>query len=117
MTRTPFARLVAATALVGSLGLAATGAQAQTRWQAHHPWRTADNARLRNQNRRITAGVRDGQLSHGQARALRSDDRAIRGEERADSAVNGSHLTGGDQRAITAQENADSRAIYAGRHN
>ncbi len=116
MTRTPFGRLVAAATLVGSLGLAATGAQAQTRWQADHPYRAADNARLRHQNARITAAVRDGQISYAQARALRRDDHAIRREERADAAVNGSHLTRADQRAIRQQENANSRAIYAGRH-
>ena len=108
------ARLAAAAAIVASLGAGA--AQAQTRWQYNHPWRTYDNARLRNQNYRITQGVRDGQLSHGQARALRSDDRAIRAEERADASVHGSHLTYGEERSIYRQENANSRAIYAGRH-
>ena len=117
MTRATLTRLAAATAMVGALGLTATGVQAQTQWQRNHPWRAADNARLRNQNRRITAGVRDGQLSRGQAHALRSDDRAIRSEERADSSVNGTHLTRGDQRAINARENANSRAIYDGRHD
>lgn len=91
-------------------------AQAETPWQAHHPWRAHDNARLENQNRRITAGVRDGQLTRGQAHALRGDDRAIRAEERSDSAVNGTHLTGSDQAAIRAQENANSAAVYQGRH-
>jgi hypothetical protein len=86
-------------------------------WQRNHPARTYDNARLRMQNHRITQGVRDGQLTHAQAHALRSDDHAIRSEERADASVNGSHLTGADQRQIQAQENANSRAIYAGRHD
>jgi len=97
-------------------GLLATSAQAETHWQAHHPWRTLDNARLRNQNYRITRGVRDGQISHSQAHALRADDHAIRAEERADASVNGTHLTRSDQRQITQQENANSRAIYDARH-
>ena len=109
------ARIAAAAALVASLG-AAAGAQAQTRWQANHPWRTYDNARLREQNHRITQGVRDGQLSHAQAHALRADDRAIRAEERADASLHGSHLSYGQERQIYRQENANSRAIYAGRH-
>ncbi len=109
-------RLTTAALLAGSLGLVAVNADAQTRWQANHPWRTSDNGRLAVQNQRITRGVRDGQLSHAQARALRSDDHAIRAEERADASVNGSHLTRADQRQITRQQNANSRAIYAGRH-
>ena len=108
--------VLAAVVTVGSIGLA-THADAQTRWQAHHPWRTYDNARLRNQNERITQGVRDGQISHGQARALRSDDRAIRAEERADASLHGSHLDRQEERQIYRQENASSRAIYTARHD
>jgi hypothetical protein len=101
---------------VAGMATLATGASAG-RWQRNHPWRTYDNARLNMQNHRITQGVRDGQLTQAQAHALRSDDHAIRAEERADSSINGSHLTRADQRQIQAQENANSRAIYDGRHD
>lgn len=108
-------RLIAVGVLIASLGAAAS-ADAATQWQRNHPWRTHDNARLAHQNARIRQGVRDGQITHQQARALHADDHAIRAEERADASVNGSHLTARDQRQITQQENANSRAIYAERH-
>lgn len=102
-------------ALVGPLGIAAN-ANATTKWQQTHPWRAHDNTRLANQNSRITHGVKDGQLTHKEAHQLRADDHSIRTEERADASIHGSHLTAAEQRQITVQENANSRAIYAERH-
>ncbi len=107
--------VIAAAAIVASLGAAAS-ANAETQWQKNHPLRAHDNARLERQNDRIRQDVKDGQLTQKQARQLRADDHSIRTEERADAYVNGSHLTAQDQRQITAQENANSRAIYAERH-
>ncbi len=85
-------------------------------WGANHPWRASDNSRLAEQNYRISKGVQDGQLSSAQAQQLRANDHAIRTEERADSSVNGTHLTPQEQRTITSQENANSTAIYGARH-
>ncbi len=108
-------RVMATAILIGSLGIA-FGANAETKWQQNHPWRAHDNARLNNQNSRIKHGVKDGQLTQQQAHQLHADDHSIRTEERADASVNGSHLTAQEQRQITTQENANSRAIYAERH-
>ena len=47
-----------------------------------HPRRLEVNGRLYNQERRINAGVRGGQLTHQEAHQLRSDDRGIYREER-----------------------------------
>jgi hypothetical protein len=105
---------------LGALALllaVSTGASASAKdWAAHHPRRAEVNARLANQNRRISAGVADGQLSHAQAHQLRADDHSIRTEERADASVDGSHITRGEQRQVNQQENANSRAIYDERH-
>lgn len=98
-----------------ALSLLAANVHAQT-WTADHPWRAGDNARLANQNNRISNGVRDGQISHAQAQQLRAGDHAIRAEERADASVHGSHLTPQEQSQITAQENANSRAVFSARH-
>ncbi len=106
------ARILSLAALFGTLGLAA---QAQT-FDQTHPRRAEVNARLANQNARITNGVKDGQLSRGEAKALRANDHAIRAEERADAAVNGGHITKAEQFRINRQENADSRATHDGRH-
>ena len=109
-------RTLILTVAAAAAALTATAADAG-RWQAHHPRRVEVNRRLENQNDRIAAGRRDGQLTAGQAHALRSDDRAIRGEERTMAANDGGHITKADQRALNQQENANSRAIYADRHN
>jgi hypothetical protein len=69
--------LIAVGALVASRGAAAS-ADAATQWQMTHPWRAHDNARLANQNARIRQGVKDGQITRAQARALHADDHAIR---------------------------------------
>ena len=108
-------KIVGIGCLFGVLG-AASGANAQTAFDATHPRRAEVNGRLANQNARITQGVRDGQMNHAQARRLRADDHAIRAEERADAAVNGGHITRGEQRQINRQENVNSRAIYDERH-
>jgi hypothetical protein len=43
--------------------------------------------------------------------ALRREDATVRLEERADAAVNGGHISRGEQRTIDAQEDAVSRQI------
>ena len=92
-------------------------ANAKTQWQKNHPARTEINQRLRNQNRRITAGVHDGQLTHAQAHALRADDHSIRSQERADAAAdhNNGHLTGAQIKNLNQEENANSAAIHTDR--
>ncbi len=85
-------------------------------WAANHPRRAEVNERLANQNARINAGVRDGQLSRRQAAQLHREDRTIRSEERAMAAANGGHITRGEQRVLDRQENQTSRQIYAERH-
>ena len=103
-----------ALALVLTVGFAAD-ASARS-WVATHPRRDEVNSRLARQNYRIREGVLHGQISRGQARQLHTDDRAIRGEERADASVDGSHIGRGEQHQINQQENANSRAIYGERH-
>ncbi len=102
---------VAAATVIGGTAADARG------WRAAHPRRAEVNARLENQGDRIAAGRRDGQLTAAEAHSLRSDDRAIRSEERTMARNDGGHITKADQRALNQQENANSRAIYADRHN
>jgi hypothetical protein len=99
-----------------ALGLAvalagASGADATTRWQASHPRRAEVNGRLAHQNQRITAERRDGQLTRGQARDLRAEDRGIRGQERFDASRDGGHITRQEKRQLNREENGVSRQI------
>ena len=91
--------------------LAGTGANAATPWQKAHPRRTEVSLRIAHQERRITAERRDGDLSRGQARDLRAEDRGLRGEARLDAARDGGHITRTEQRKLNRQENAVSRQI------
>ena len=106
-------KTVLITALTGLIALGATGANAETNWQRHHPVRTHDNARMHNQQRRITREVREGDLTHAQAHALRRNDRAIRAQMRADARANhnGGHLNRMQARQIRHELNANSGAI------
>lgn len=83
----------------------------------YHPRRLEVKGRLYNQNRRINAGVRDGQLTRQEAHQLRSNDRGIYREQREMAHLDGGHITKADQRSLNQQENANSRDIYADRHN
>ena len=99
-----------------ALGLAvvlagATGASADTRWQAHHPRREEVNKRLENQNDRIHNEVKEGEMSKARAAKLHKDDHQIRKEERAMASQNGGHITKQEQRTLNQQENAVSRRI------
>lgn len=91
--------------LVAALSLSA---QAQS---GPHPRRMEVNRRLANQNRRIGAEVREGDLTRRQANGLHREDRQIRQEERDMSSQNGGHLTRQEQRTLNQQENQVSRRI------
>ena len=79
--------------------------------QGPHPRPTEVNRRLANQNRRIRAEVREGELTPRQANRLHHEDRQIRREERAMRSQNGGHLTRLEQRTLNQPENRVSRRI------
>ncbi len=85
-------------------------ANAET-WNQAHPRRAEVNARLENQNHRINEERREGEITRRQARALHSEDHAIRTEERFMARQNGGHITRAEKRALNQQENAVSRQI------
>lgn len=102
---------LAVLAAVAAAGFLSTNAFAETTWQKHHPARVHDNQRIATQQRRITQEVKEGEMTHQQAQALRANDRKIGQEERAMASMDHSHLTAADQRALTQQLNQNSRAI------
>lgn len=102
--------------LVGLAAMLGSAAPAFARFGAH-PRRTEVNGRLYNQERRINAGVRDGQLTHQEAHQLRSDDRGIYREEHQMAQLDGGHITRADQKSLNQQENATSKDIHSDRHN
>ena len=106
------------TALLGTGLIAMLGATAVPAFAyGSHPRRLEVNGRLYNQNRRINQGVKDGQLTRQEAHTLRSNDRGIYREEGQMAKLDGGHITKADQRSLNQQETANSKDIYADRHN
>jgi hypothetical protein len=101
--------VAAATLALGGL---ATGALAdETQWQKNHPRRTEVNERLKNQDKRITKEVKEGEITKAQAHQLHKEDHNIRKEERAMASTNGGHITKAEQKALNQQENQVSKQI------
>jgi hypothetical protein len=102
-------------ALLALAGLLVAGAAApafaETAWDRHHPRRDQVNDRIANQEHRITQERREGEISRGQARAIREQLRGVRAEERADARLHGSHITRVEQAQLNRDLNATGREI------
>jgi hypothetical protein len=105
----------AVAALMTSVILAG-GTSFAGQWQQHHPRRVQVNGRLENQGDRIRNGVRDGQLTRGQAQQLHAEDRDIRDQERLYARDHNGHISKGEDRLLNQQENSESKQIYDERH-
>jgi hypothetical protein len=102
-------------ALMASVVLAG-GTSFAGEWQQHHPRRAEVNGRLGNQNARVRAGLRDDQLTRGEARQIRSEDTDIRDQERLYARDHDGHISKGEQHLLNQQENSVSKQIYDERH-
>lgn len=102
--------LLAAVGLTLAIG-AASGASAETRWGYHHPRQHEVYARLANQDRRIDAERRDGQITRGDAHFLHAQDHRIARQDRFDARVNGGYVTRGQQAHMNREENRVSGDI------
>lgn len=100
-------------ALVGTALTLPAPALALSRWQKNHPARTEINTRIAHQQHRITKEVKEGDLTQQQAQALRTQDHAVRLQERADAQADGNHghLTPDQVKALNTELNGNSQAI------
>jgi len=73
------------------------------------------NRRQHDQHARIHQGVRSGQLTHQEAKSLRSEQRSIRQEERKDKADG--KMTAAERKDLHKDLNQASKDIYADKHN
>ena len=103
--------LLAACGLVVALAGAAGAAQADTRWQAHHPRREEVNNRLANQDHRIIHERRDGELTAWQAHRLHMADARIRMQERWFARHDRGHISRAEQLRLNHEENRVSHRI------
>jgi hypothetical protein len=103
--------LLAAAGLVVALAGAAGAAQADTRWQAHHPYREQVNTRLATQNFRINQERRSGDISAARAWRLHMADLRIRMQERWFASHDRGHITRAEQMRLNQHENRVSHRI------
>lgn len=89
----------------------AVPAFAETQWERNHPRRDQVNDRIQNQMHRINQDERRGELSPGQARALRQQDRSVLRQERRDARMDGGHITRGEQARLNRELNGINREI------
>ncbi len=82
-----------------------------------HPRRAEVNGRIKNQERRINQGVKNGTMTKEEAHEERQDLRNIKREERAEVKANGGHITKSEQKDLNRQLNANSKDIYQDKHN
>jgi hypothetical protein len=76
-----------------------------------HPRREEVNRRVRNEERRIAKGLKDGTITPDEAKKLRSELAGVKGEEKAEVKANGGYLTKTEQKQLNQQLNEDSRQI------
>ena len=81
------------------------------RFEAHHPRRNQVLDRSQFQNRRITRQVREGELTHAQARALRRNDARIAGREQYLARRNGGYITKKQQARLNRRLDNNSKRI------
>ncbi len=81
------------------------------RFDHRHPRRDQVVDRAQKQNHRITQQVREGELTHAQAHALRVSDHSTVLQQRADAKANGGYITKSQQKSLNQQLNANSKQI------
>ena len=80
-------------------------------WAHKHPRQHQVLAREHHQIKRVNTERREGELTRGQARAMRAGDRSIARQDHADARAHGGHITRQEQHQLNRQENAQSAAI------
>ncbi len=75
------------------------------------------NTRQGNQQSRISAGIRGGGITPGEAQNLENRDNSIHGQAQSERYANGGSLTAGERAQINQRQNNVSRSIYNDRHN
>lgn len=103
---------------LAALAVAAPSFAGDRRFEHRHPRRDQVMDRVQTQNHRITKQVREGELTHAQAHALRTEDRSIAEQQRADAKDNGSedknhfrYISTQQQKELNKELNANSQQI------
>ena len=82
-----------------------------------HPRVREVNRRFNNQQDRIAAGIKSGQLTAKETANLETKEAALKNEERTFRLENNGHLTRDEQVTLNKQENNLSAKIYSQKHD
>lgn len=82
-----------------------------------HPRRAEVNGRVRNEDRRINQGVKDGTISPDEAKTLRGEVSGVKAQERAEVQANGGYLTKTEKKQLNQELNQTSQDIHTDRTN
>lgn len=82
-----------------------------------HPRVNQVNSRETRQQNRIANGIKNDQLTPGQAAHLERKEQKIDNEEKRDMSKHGGHLTKQEQTRINHQLNRQSKQIYKDKHD
>jgi len=104
-------RMILSTMLIALLGLSTLSYGANGSFAKHHPRRAEVNHRLKNQNKRISTEVKEGEMGKKKAEKLKSNDAKIRQEERDMASQNKGHITKQEQKTLNQQLNKNSKKI------
>jgi len=96
---------------VASLAAVAAPASAEGTWGHRHPRQHEVLARDHHQLRRIAVERREGEITGGEARALRHRDRAIAMQDHRDARVNHGYISQREHRHLNRELNAEGRTI------
>jgi hypothetical protein len=105
------AKSVLAVSLIGLFVVSASSFAKETEWQKNHPRRDEVNSRLAHQDQRIKHDVKDGSMSHDEAKSLHQQDKSIREQERADASADNGHITKHEKTLLNKEENNVSHEI------
>jgi hypothetical protein len=83
----------------------------------NHPRVNQVNNREQNQQNRIANGMKDGQLTPGQAAHLEKGEQRLENNEKKDMAKDNGHLTKQDQRQLNREANHMSNKIHQDKHD
>jgi multidrug resistance efflux pump len=73
--------------------------------------------RVENQQDRIAAGVKDGQMTFGEYKQTETDLDRINAQRKADLQANGGKLTSAERSQLNHELNNNSERIYFDKHN
>ncbi len=107
-------KLFFAVAILCGLGLTAN---AQNTTGSNKEGKGEVNRRLENQNDRINQGAKSGELTKNETKTLRTEEKGLRSEVKAERKANGGHLNKQEKQNFNRQLNRESREIHRDKHN